>query len=148
MLGKSTKNMSGNRTFAMIKPDAIETKCEGEILSKILKAGFEIKAMKLTRLGEYEAKRFYYIHEGKEFFERLIKFITSGPLVALILEKENAVEDFRKLIGNTNPEKANEGTIRRIFAQNTTRNAVHGADSDENARDEWSFFFADREIEF
>lgn len=140
--------MSGNRTFAMIKPDAMENKHLGEILSMILQAGFQIKAMKLTRLGEYEARRFYYIHEGKEFFERLIKFITSGPIVAMVLQKENAVESYRQLIGNTNPEKAEEGTIRKKFAESTTRNSVHGADCDENALDEWSFFFADREIEF
>ncbi|HOP02913.1 MAG TPA: nucleoside-diphosphate kinase [Tenuifilaceae bacterium] len=140
--------MKGNRTFAMIKPDAIENNHMGEIFTQIVKAGFKIKAMKMTRLGTYEAKRFYYIHEGKEFFNRLIDFITSGPIIAMVLEKEKAVEGFRELIGNTNPEKAADGTIRKLYAESTTRNSVHGSDSDENALDEWSFFFSDREIEF
>lgn len=139
--------MSLSRTFAMIKPDAIEHKYMGEILTDIIKAGFTIRAVKMTHLSLREAKRFYAEHEGKEFFERLTRFISSGPLVALILEKENAVEDFRRLIGVTDPQKAAEGTIRKKFARDTTHNAVHGADSDNSAKREWAFFFAEREIE-
>lgn len=139
--------MSGNRTFAMIKPDAMANNHLGEIISMILHDGFQIKALKMTRLSLYEAKRFYYIHEGKEFFERLICFMTSGPIVVMVLHKENAVESFRKLIGSTDPEKAAEGTIRKKFAVNVTQNSVHGSDCDENALDELSFFFADRDIE-
>jgi nucleoside-diphosphate kinase len=138
--------MNPTKTFALIKPDAIEHKHIGEILCIINQAGFNIIAMKMTRLSFEETKRFYGMHKGKEFFERLTNFISSGPVVALILEKDNAVEDFRTLIGSTNPEKAAEGTIRKRFAVNMTQNSIHGADSEESARKEWSFFFAEREV--
>jgi nucleoside-diphosphate kinase len=138
--------MDTTKTFALIKPDAIEHKHMGEILCMIYQAGFNIIAMKMTRLSLEETKRFYGMHDGKEFFERLTNFISSGPVVAIILEKENAVEDFRTLIGLTNPEIAAEGTIRKRFAVNMTQNSIHGADSEENARKEWSFFFAERDI--
>ncbi len=139
--------MAGNRTFALIKPDAIQHNHIGEILCMITKAGFKIKAMKLTHLSQKETKRFYEVHTGKEFFQRLVAFMSSGPVVPLILEKENAVTDFRALIGTTDPLKAAEGTVRRLFGKDTTHNSVHGADSDESAAREWTFFFAEREIE-
>jgi nucleoside-diphosphate kinase len=138
--------MISDRTFAMIKPDAIENKHLGEILCMIFKAGFSIIAMKMTRLSLEETKRFYKIHAEKPFFERLTHVISSGPVVALILEKENAVDDFRSLIGSTDPQKAAEGTVRQKFGLNVTQNSVHGSDSNENASIEWSFFFAEREI--
>lgn len=139
--------MNTSRTFSMIKPDAIAHKYMGEILTDIIKAGFTIRAVKMTHLSTREAKRFYAEHEGKEFFDRLTRFISSGPLVALILERENAVESFRTLIGKTDPLEAAEGTIRKKFAADKTHNAVHGADSEASAKREWSFFFAEREIE-
>ncbi|HNS31162.1 MAG: nucleoside-diphosphate kinase [Tenuifilaceae bacterium] len=138
--------MRTDRTFAMIKPDAIERGHLGEILFIINRAGFNIVAMKMTRLSADETKRFYSMHQGKDFFEKLASYISSGPVVPLILEKENAVDAFRKLIGATNPEKAEEGTIRKRFAVDLTRNSIHGADSPENACREWSFFFPEREI--
>lgn len=138
--------MNSNRTFALIKPGAVRQNHYGEIIYRITKAGFALKAMKMIRLSRNDAKRFYAIHEGKEFFDRLTKFISSGPVVALVLEKENAIEEFRKLIGSTDPAQAGEGTIRKLFGQNVTMNAVHGSDSPENAVKEWSFFFAQKEI--
>ena len=138
--------MITNRTFTLIKPGAVRHNDFAEIIHIISRAGFTIKAMKMVRLSLQEAKRFYSVHKGKEFYDRLTNFISSGPMVALILEKENAIEDFRKLIGSTDPAKAVEGTIRKKFGINTTQNAIHGADSYENAVKEWSFFFAEREI--
>lgn len=131
----------GNRTFTMIKPDAIIDGYTGPIIEQIEKAGFKIIDLKKVKLSTNQAKQFYAVHEGKEFFERLIAYMTSGEIIPMILEKENAIEDFRKLIGNTNPEKAEEGTIRKRFARNLTSNAIHGSDSDENAKQEASFFF-------
>lgn len=113
----------------------------GEMLTKIQKAGFEIKEMKLMRLSEEDAKSFYEVHTDKPFYTNLVKFMSSGPIVPMILEKENAVEDFRELIGATNPADAKEGTIRNIYATNIERNAIHGSDSDENAAIEGAFFF-------
>ncbi|MBN1251537.1 MAG: nucleoside-diphosphate kinase [Bacteroidales bacterium] len=134
--------MSGNRTFTMIKPVAVKNGHIGHILNKITDAGFRIVAMKMTKLCVTRAKAFYGVHNDKPFFEDLVKFMTSGPIVAAILEKENAVEDYRKLIGATNPEKAEEGTIRKEFAISMQENAVHGSDSDENAEMESNFFFS------
>jgi len=138
--------MDNNRTFALIKPGAVKKNHYGEIIYLITKAGFKLKAMKMVRLSIEDARRFYAVHSGKEFFERLTRFISSGPIIALVLEKENAIEDFRKLIGSTDPAKADVGTIRQQFGESVTKNAVHGADSPENARTEWSFFFAQKEI--
>lgn len=134
--------MAGNLTFTMIKPTAFQNNHTGSILKMINDAGFVIKAMKVTRLSVEQASAFYNIHKGKPFFERLLQFMSSGPIVAAILEKENAVEDYRKLIGATNPENAEEDTIRKQYAANMTQNAVHGSDSDENANLEADFFFS------
>ncbi|MAQ31375.1 MAG: nucleoside-diphosphate kinase [Flavobacteriales bacterium] len=134
--------MRKNRTFTMIKPDAMENGYAGLIIAHIEKAGFKLIAMKLTQLDKDSAEKFYEIHKGKVFFNDLIQYITSGPIIAAILEKENAVEDFRKLIGNTNPEEADEGTIRNMYAKSIDANAIHGSDSDENAQIEGDFHFS------
>ncbi len=126
----------------MIKPDAMENGYAGLIIAHIEKAGFKLIAMKLTQLDKDSAEKFYEIHKGKVFFDDLIQYITSGPIIAAILEKENAVEDFRKLIGNTNPEEADEGTIRNMYAKSIDANAIHGSDSDENAQIEGDFHFS------
>lgn len=133
--------MTTNRTFTMIKPDAVKNGFIGAILEKINATGFKITAMKLKELSKEEAEGFYAIHKERPFFNDLVEFMTSGPIVAAILEKENAVEDFRALIGATNPEEAAEGTIRKIFAESLSCNAVHGSDSDENAKIEGDFHF-------
>ncbi len=130
----------------MIKPDAVESGYIGLILDKITSSGFKIIAMKFTQLSSREAEKFYDIHKTKPFFGELIKFMTRGPIVAMILEKDNAVDDFRTLIGSTNPEQAKEGTIRKLFASSVGENAIHGSDSDENARIESIFHFSGREI--
>ena len=137
--------MTRNRTFTMIKPDAVQNGHIGPILEKITASGFKIIALKLKKLSIEDAKKFYSVHEGKPFFERLIKFMSSGPIVAAILEKENAVEDFRTLIGTTNPENAANGTIRKLYATSLSYNAIHGADSNENAAIESAFHFSDTE---
>jgi nucleoside-diphosphate kinase len=137
--------MAGNITFTMIKPDATTAGNTGKILDKIIEAGFTIKAMKWTKLSKEEAGRFYAVHSERPFFGELVEYMTSGPIVAAILEKDNAVEDFRTLIGATDPQKAAEGTIRRMFAQSIAANAVHGSDSDENALIEGAFYFSSRE---
>jgi nucleoside-diphosphate kinase len=134
--------MSGNTTFTMIKPDAFEAGNTGSILQKIIDNGFKIKALKLTHLSKENAEAFYAVHKERPFFNGLVKFMSSGPIVAAVLEKENAVEAFRKLIGSTNPVDAAEGTIRKLFASSIERNAVHGSDSDENAQIEANFFFS------
>ena len=134
--------MAGNITFTMIKPAAVRKQYIGPILNMINKAGFKVTAMKLTKLSPLQAKEFYVIHRGKPFYESLVDFMSSGPIVAAILEKENAVEDYRNLIGATNPADAAEGTIRKLFAESVESNAVHGSDSDENAVIESNFFFA------
>jgi len=131
-----------NRTFTMIKPDATAKGYTGAILDQIIKAGFSVKAMKWTRLTLEQAGLFYDIHRERPFFGELVEFMSSGPIVAAILEKENAVADFRKLIGATNPAQAEEGTIRKQFAASVGENAVHGSDSDENAVIEGDFFFS------
>lgn len=131
-----------NRTFTMIKPDATAKGHTGAILDQIVKAGFSIKAMKWTRLTPEQAGLFYDIHRERPFFGELVEFMSSGPIIAAILEKENAVADFRKLIGATNPAQAEEGTIRKLYAASVGENAVHGSDSDENAAIEGDFFFS------
>jgi nucleoside-diphosphate kinase len=134
--------MAGTKTFFIIKPGAVSHEYIGPILAKIATAGFHIAALKLIMLDRYHAEHFYSVHHDKPFFESLVKFMTSGPVVVGILEKENAVADYRKLMGATDPAKAEEGTIRKLFAENIERNAVHGSDSDENADIECDFFFA------
>ncbi|MCW5907717.1 MAG: nucleoside-diphosphate kinase [Chitinophagales bacterium] len=134
--------MAGRITLTMIKPDAVADGHTGKIIDQIIGAGFKIQAMKLTRLPKRKAEEFYAIHKEKPFFGELVDFMTEGPIVAAILEKDNAVEDFRKLIGATNPEKAAEGTIRKLFATSIERNAIHGSDSDENAAIEAAFHFS------
>ncbi|MDT0606991.1 nucleoside-diphosphate kinase [Croceitalea rosinachiae] len=138
--------MTTNRTFTMIKPDAVENGHIGAILEKITAAGFKIAAMKYTHLSVRDAQAFYAIHSERPFFGELVEFMTRGPIVAAILEKDNAVEDFRALIGATNPSEAAEGTIRKLYASNIAENAVHGSDSDENAAIEGAFHFAAREV--
>ncbi len=135
-----------NRTFTMIKPDATSAGHTGAILDKIIKAGFRIVAMKYTRLTPEEAGRFYAVHRERPFYNDLVKYMSSGNIVAAILEKDNAVEDFRKLIGATDPAKAEPGTIRNLFAKSIDANAVHGSDSNENAAIEGSFFFSALEM--
>ena len=130
----------------MIKPDAVESGHIGPIIEKITSAGFKIKAMKFTQMSKRDAQEFYAIHKERPFFGELVAFMTRGPIVAAILEKENAVEDFRMLIGATNPAEAAEGTIRKLFAKDIGENAVHGSDSDENATIEGAFHFSGREI--
>lgn len=137
--------MSDNQTFTMIKPETVSNNNIGPVLKMINDAGFVIKAMKITHLTKQQASEFYAVHSGKSFFEDLTSFMSSGPIVAAILEKENAVDDFRELIGSTDPAKAAEGTIRKIYAESMSRNAVHGSDSDENAVIESDFFFSKME---
>lgn len=137
--------MAGNRTLTMIKPDAVSKNYIGSILERMNKAGFRIVAMKYTKLSQEKAGQFYAVHKERPFYNDLVQFMSSGPIVAAILEKDNAVEDFRKLIGATNPAEAAEGTIRKDFAENIERNAVHGSDSDENAKIEGDFFFSELE---
>jgi nucleoside-diphosphate kinase len=137
--------MTGNITFTIIKPDAVSHKHIGDILKMISEAGYSIAAMKYIKLSQSQAAYFYNIHKGKPFFDGLVEFMTSGPIVVTILEKNNAVADYRKLIGNTDPAKAEPGTIRRLFAESIQRNAVHGSDSDSNARKEADFFFSKSE---
>ncbi len=138
--------MKKNMTFTMIKPDAMENGYAGDILSIFLKSGFRISAMKLVHLTISQAQTFYGIHSNKPFFEELVVFMTRSPIIVAVLEKNNAVEDFRKLIGSTNPEHAKEGTIRKLYATSMGENAVHGSDSEINAQIESSFFFAGNEI--
>jgi len=138
--------MATNRTFTMIKPDAVENGHIGAILEKITAAGFNIVAMKYTQLSQRDAEEFYAVHNERPFFGELVEFMTRGPIVAAILEKDNAVEDFRALIGATNPEEAADGTIRKLFATSIGENAVHGSDSDENAAIEGGFHFSGREV--
>ncbi|HET8752801.1 MAG TPA: nucleoside-diphosphate kinase [Salinimicrobium sp.] len=138
--------MAENRTFTMLKPDAVEKGHIGAILDQINASGFRIVAMKLTQMTRTDAEKFYEIHKERPFFAELVEYMTRGPVVAAILEKENAVEDFRTLIGATNPEDAAEGTIRKKFAASIGENAVHGSDSDENAEIEGQFHFSGREM--
>ncbi len=138
--------MATNRTFTMIKPDAVEKNYIGGILKMINDAGFKIVAMKYTQLSKEQAGAFYEVHKERPFYSELVEYMSSGPIVAAILEKDNAVEDFRTLIGATNPAEAAEGTIRKIYAESISANAVHGSDSDENAKIEGDFHFKANEI--
>jgi len=135
-----------NITFTMLKPDSIRSGNIGAILDKIVKSGFKIKAMKFTKMTNEKASKFYAIHCERPFFKDLVDYMTSGPIVAAILEKDNAVNDFRELIGSTNPKEAKEGTIRNMFAKSISENAIHGSDSDENAKIECEFHFSPDEI--
>jgi nucleoside-diphosphate kinase len=134
--------MAGNKTFTMIKPDAVAAGHIGGILDQVIKGGFKLVAMKYTFLTAEKAGEFYAVHKERPFYADLCEFMSSGPIIAAILEKDNAIEDFRKLIGATDPAKAEEGTIRKRFAQSISANAVHGSDSDENAKIESDFFFS------
>ena len=138
--------MAGNTTFTMIKPDAVKGGHIGAILKMINEAGFKIKAMKYTKLSPEKAGDFYAVHKERPFYGELVEFMSSGPIVAAVLEKDNAVTDFRTLIGATNPAEADAGTIRALYATNVGENAVHGSDSDENAQIESDFHFARTEM--
>lgn len=131
-----------NRTFTMIKPDAFKNGYAGAILGRILKEGYTIKALKMIKLTPEKAAEFYAVHKERSFFQELVDFMSQGPIITAILEKDNAVEDFRKLIGATDPSKAAEGTIRKLFAASVGENAIHGSDSDENAKIEGDFMFS------
>ena len=135
-----------NRTFTMIKPDAMKNGHAGAILDRIIKEGFRLVALKMTQLTPEKAGEFYAVHKERPFYGELVEFMSSGPIVAAILEKDNAVEDFRKLIGATNPANAEEGTIRKKWATSIEYNAIHGSDADDTARFELSFFFAGYEL--
>ena len=135
-----------NRTLAIIKPDVVNDNYIGEIISLICKAGFKVKALKMVKLSEDAAKAFYEIHKEKPFYNDLVKYMTSGPCVPIALEKENAVEDYRKLIGSTDPAQAEQDTVRKLYARSKQLNAVHGSDSDENAAKEIAFFFGSKEL--
>jgi nucleoside-diphosphate kinase len=134
------------RTLAILKPDCVRKELIGEVTRRIQDAGFQIRALKMVSLSEKEAEGFYAVHEGKPFFESLIAFMTGGPCVPMVLEKENAVDDFRALIGATDPDEADEGTIRAEFAGSIEQNIVHGSDSPENGRREVAYFFPEHEI--
>lgn len=136
----------GNKTLAIIKPDAVSDGYIGEIITMITKAGFKIKALKMVHLTVNQAKSFYEVHKERPFYNDLVEYMTSGPCVPIALEKENAVEDYRKLIGATDPAQAEPGTVRKLYARNKQFNAVHGSDSDENAEKEIAFFFSKQEL--
>lgn len=138
--------MSGKITLTMIKPDAVKNGHIGNILADITNAGFNIKAMKMTQLSRRDAELFYAVHKERPFFNDLVEFMISGPIVAAVLEKDNAIEEFRNLIGATNPKEAAEGTIRNKYAESIEANAIHGSDSDENAIIEANFHFSTREL--
>ncbi len=140
------KTMATNRTFTMLKPDSVEKGNTGAILNMINQAGFRIVSMKMTQMTTANAQAFYAVHKERPFFGELVEYMTRGPIVAAILEKDNAVDDFRKLIGATNPAEAAEGTIRKLYAASIGENAVHGSDSDENAAIEGAFHFSGREM--
>ena len=133
--------MKNNFTFTMIKPDAVEDGYIGLIIDKIINSGFKFKLLKMKILSIKEAQKFYEIHKDRPFFNELVSFITRGPIIVAVIEKKNAVQEFRKLIGSTNPEEAKEGTIRKIYAKSVGENAIHGSDSDENAILESKFHF-------
>ena len=135
-----------NRTLAIIKPDAVRRGLIGQIITKITDAGFKIKAIKMVRLNQDSAGGFYEVHKERPFYNSLVEFMTSGPCVPIALEKDNAVADFRKLIGATDPAQADEGTIRKLFAESKSENVVHGSDSDDNASLEISHFFSRKEL--
>lgn len=138
----------GNRTFTIIKPNAVAVGNTGKILDAIVQGGFKVRALKMTCMSKNDAERFYGEHCGKPFFDNLVLFMTSGPIVVAVLEGKggDTVAEFRKLVGNTNPAKAEEGTLRKRFGESLGRNSVHASDSDGNARLEWSYFFTDAEI--
>lgn len=136
----------GNRTLAILKPDAIEKNIYGDIIARIQADGFKIVGMKMMKLNPKTATGFYEVHKDRPFFPGLLEYMTSGACIPMVLAKENAVEDFRKLIGSTDPLKADPGTIRKDFADDITHNIVHGSDSDENAANEISFFFTRAEL--
>lgn len=131
-----------NRTFTMIKPDAMKSGHAGLIIDKIIKEGYKLVALKMIKLSADKAGEFYAVHKARPFYGELVDFMSSGPVIAAVLEKENAVADFRTLIGATNPAQAAEGTIRKLYAASVGENAVHGSDSDENAKIEGDFFFS------
>ena len=135
-----------NRTLTILKPDCVAKKQVGKVIDRILEAGFEIKAMKMIRMTRAVAEEFYAVHKNREFFPELVDFMTEGPCLVAVLEKENAVEAYRQLMGATDPAKAEPGTLRKEFAENVSRNVVHGADSEDNARREIGFFFSEREL--
>ncbi len=135
-----------NVTYGMIKPDAVQKNYTGKIVDKILDAGFKIRGMKLIQLTKEQAEKFYYVHRERPFYGELVEYITSGPVVALALEKENAVADYRALLGATDPNEAAEGTIRKLFGESKAINAIHGSDSDENALIEINFMFSNLEL--
>jgi len=145
-LHSKLEKMTTNRTFTMLKPDAIENGHMGKIIDLIIQSGFTIKAMKYTQLTKEQAMKFYEVHSERPFYMELVDYMTSGPIVAAILEKENAVLDFRNLIGATDPAEAADGTIRKSYAESKAKNAVHGSDSDENAQIEGEFHFNMNEI--
>lgn len=137
----NSRKMSGNRTFTMIKPDGVESGNAGKILDKFIQGGFKVIALKYTRLSKEQAGKFYEVHKERPFYGELVDYMISGPIYAAILEKDNAVAEFRNLIGATDPSQAAEGTIRKLYAESKAKNAVHGSDSDENAQIEGDFFF-------
>ncbi len=137
--------MAGQNTFTIIKPQAVAKGYIGPILNKISEDGFKIAALKMLHLTRGEAQRFYEVHLGRPFYDDLVEFMISGPIVVAVLEKENAVEEYRKLIGSTDPDEAQDGTIRKMYAESLRANAVHGSDSDENAELEATFFFPSSE---
>jgi len=145
-LHSKLEKMKTNRTFTMLKPDAVENGHMGKIIDLIIQSGFTIKAMKYTQLTKEQAMKFYEVHSERPFYMELVDYMTSGPIVAAILEKENAVLDFRNLIGATDPAEAADGTIRKSYAESKAKNAVHGSDSDENAQIEGEFHFNMNEI--
>ena len=138
--------MANNITFTMIKPEAVEKGFSGKIIDMIIENGFKVKAMKLKQLSKEEAGEFYEVHKERPFYGELVDYMSQGPIVAMILEKENAVENFRTLIGATDPSEAAEGTIRKAYAESKAMNAVHGSDSDENAQIEANFHFGTNEV--
>lgn len=137
--------MAGNITFTMIKPEAVESGYTGGIIDKIITAGFRISALRMTQLSRRDAEKFYEVHKERPFYGELVDYIISGQVVAMVLVKDNAVADFRKLIGATDPAEAEEGTIRKMYAESKEKNAIHGSDSDENAHIECDFFFSEEE---
>jgi nucleoside-diphosphate kinase len=145
IITKINNDMSGNRTFTMVKPDAVGDGNSGAIIKMMQEGGFRIVAMKMLKLTPERAGQFYEVHKERPFYKDLCAYMSSGPIIAMILEKDNAVEDFRKLIGATDPSKAEEGTIRKLYARSIEANAVHGADSDENALREGNFYFSELE---
>jgi len=134
------------RTLCIIKPDAVRKNVQGHIIQKVLDAGFQILGMRMRQLTEAQAKAFYAVHKERPFYKDLVEFMTSGPVVTIALQKENAIADYRKLIGATDPAKADEGTVRKLYANNVQENAVHGSDSFENGKIEIAFFFSEAEL--